>query len=178
MNVKKAAFSMLSVGVVFCAAGLCRAESTAASSRSPFPPLITGQIAKADAKAKPANGCGTLQFDIDAEYGDNKGSASFLVSNGTQTNQVLGGEKRVPIGEGKTERLRYGFIVNVMPVCAANGMVSLQLQVELSAPSNSGDLVSGTWQYQSTFDVKKGSKTVVVSKPARIEITISDAKPE
>ncbi|MDD2773903.1 MAG: hypothetical protein PHP45_09460 [Elusimicrobiales bacterium] len=173
---KKTVFSALPVGIVFCAVGLCRAEDTAASSRNPFPTIITGQIAKSAAKTKPAN-CGTLQFEIEADYMGNKGSASFLVLNGMQANQVLWSDKRVQPGEDKNDKYRYGFITNVLPVCAANGMVNVQIQIELSAPM-SADSSASSWQLQSEFEVKKGQKTVLVSKPAHVEITISDAKPE
>ncbi|MFH2203016.1 MAG: hypothetical protein ABIJ96_07870 [Elusimicrobiota bacterium] len=124
-----------------------------------------------------------LKVDVAAKYLDLRGAARFTMGNGTQANFITGGDKahlvRNSQGEG-VEFKKVGFIVNVLPILDPNDdkRVSVQLQVELSGPTP-GIKVSdnevpdiSTWQWQSSFSLVRGKKTVVVESPAYLEISI------
>jgi len=126
--------------------------------------------------------CGNLKIEVDAEYQDMRGLASLIVSDGSQVNQIVGGEKRVGAAEGKdgrSELKKYGFIFNAVPACDPEkaDAVAMEFQVELSSPSANGADMR-VWQVQSRLTFKKGHRTMVIAKPARVFITVSEAKPE
>jgi hypothetical protein len=128
-----------------------------------------------------------LLVDVKAEYQELTGAARFLVGNGTQANHVLGGDKAYPIKNSQgtgVEFKKWGFIVNVLPAVNPEepGTVSIQVQIELSGPvksavSPSSDVTDiTTWQYQGSFTLALGQKTVIVETPALVEITVREAK--
>ena len=123
--------------------------------------------------------CGNLQVEMEVEYLDMSGSASFLVADTSQFNQVIGGEKRLGAAEGKDGRAefkKYGFVFNAVPACDPGKAdeVAMEFQIELSSPAADGSDMR-SWQVQSRLVFKKGQKTLVVAKPARLVITVSDA---
>ncbi|MFA6317132.1 MAG: hypothetical protein WC943_06910 [Elusimicrobiota bacterium] len=127
-----------------------------------------------------------LLVEVSAKHGEHQGAARFIVGSGSQANHVLGGDKPHVVKNSQgtgVEFKKWGFIFNVLPTVNPKDKaeVYVQMQVELSGPETGvtipqGDVPAiGTWQYQSSFTVRKGRKSVVFETPARVEITISDA---
>ncbi|MBI5211275.1 MAG: hypothetical protein HY927_14980 [Elusimicrobia bacterium] len=142
--------------------------------------------------AEPADEA-NLRIEVSAKYEELQGSTRFVVGNGSQANHVAGGDKAFAVKSSQgtgVEFKRWGFIVNVLPtVNPVNpGEVVVQLQVELSGPvkglAGAGEGLPNavpnlaTWQFQSAVTLVKGRKTVVCSAPARVEVTVDDAKPD
>ena len=128
-----------------------------------------------------------FRVEVSVKYMELEGKSRFLVANGSQANQVNGGEKVYPVKTSmatSVEFKKWGFVVNMLPTLdpADPERVSVQLQIELSGPVKSATAPSsdmpdlGTWQYQSSFSVVRGRKTVIVDEPARVELTIEEVK--
>ncbi|MBI4676063.1 MAG: hypothetical protein HY748_00590 [Elusimicrobia bacterium] len=177
---------MLCVGLALFGQGTALGAE-AISSRLPKRVSTGAPVMPArDSLAEPTDSANLL-VEIAARHDEMEGSARFIVGNGAQANHVVGGDKPFTIKNNQgtgVEFKKWGFIFNVLPRLNPKdrGEVFVQMQVELSGPVKgvtipaAGDVQGiATWQYQSSFTVKKGLKTVVVESPARVEITVSEA---
>jgi len=135
---------------------------------------------------QPPDGEENLMVEVSAKYLELEGKTRFLAGNGTQVNYVTGGDRPVVIKNSQGDGVEYkkvGFILNVLPVLAPDddSRASIQLQTELSGPTQGvqagGNEVPGiaTWQWQSSFTVELGKKTVLVDGPAHLELTVTRA---
>lgn len=121
-----------------------------------------------------------LRLQVEGEYAGMKHSADFLIENANQCNNVQGGEKAFPVsvngGKG-VEMKKWGFIVNALPVedPTRPGRVSIQLQVEITGPSQGKDGVdTQTWQLQTTLHVSKGKPKTISRGAGKVVITVTD----
>lgn len=165
--------------VLLLAAGPCLAAPKKMEAK--LPPAGTAALPpRADDETN-------LRVDVSAKYLSLEGTAKFIVGNATQANFVTGGDKAHLIkntqGEG-VEFKKTGFIVNILPVVNPNDPkeVSVQLQVELSGPTAGIKVAQNevpdlsTWQYQSSFTLVRGKRTLLVEEPARLEISVDLAE--
>ncbi|MBI5883701.1 MAG: hypothetical protein HZB91_11430 [Elusimicrobia bacterium] len=178
---------ILMVAAVLVVLGLAGGPALGGEPLAGKLPKRTERPMPALAAQNPAPGAGVnLLVEVSARHGEHEGSARFIVGDGSQANHVLGGDKPHAIKNNQgtgVEFKKWGFIFNVLPAISPRDRneVFVQLQIELSGPETGitipqGDVPAiGTWQYQSSFSVKKGRKTLVFESPARVEITVSDA---
>ncbi|MBI5622800.1 MAG: hypothetical protein HY924_03375 [Elusimicrobia bacterium] len=177
----------LMLAAVFFAAVL---GARLAAADEGLPERTQGKAKKASPvfTAAPAADDANLLVEVSAKQGEHAGAARFVVGSGSQANHILGGDKPYPVKHSQgtgVEFKKWGFIFNVLPTVSPKDKdeVYVQMQIELSGPEAgvtipSGDIPAiGTWQYQSSFKVRKGRKTVVFESPARVELTVSDAQP-
>lgn len=149
---------------------LCLASASHAKLDAPkfTPPPESGSEAK------------VFRLKVEGEYAGIAHSADFLVENANQCNYVQGGEKPFPV-EGKDARAvefkKWGFIFNALPVedPARPDRVSLQLQIEISGPSQTKDGIEvKTWQLQTTLQVVKGKPKTVSRGSGKMVVTVVD----
>jgi len=174
-------FSVLGLAVTLGAEAAPTTRPRVAAGELPMR-VSRSQAAIAMAPAAAADAT-NLKVDVAAKYLDLKGSARFTMGNATQANFVSGGDQAHLVknsqGEG-VEFKKVGFIVNLLPVLSPDNdkKVSVQLQVELSGPTQGIKVAENevphisTWQWQATFTLVRGKKTVVVESPAHLEISI------
>jgi len=148
--------------------------------------VLAGGGFAGEGKAVPAEKPVNLKVAFLVRARDLESAGNFVVRSGEQSSYTKGGETpfevESPGGRG-VEYKKHAVVVNCVPLVGPGpGLVSAQLQIELSGPLRpSGALQARpveTFQLQTTFTVRAGTTIVLVDEPdRRVEVTITPVEP-